>query len=128
MPADERRAPLGARLEALAIQMQERAWTEGRSGEENEYLRDCAASLAEFAMQLREEYVRLTDEHANGITVAQSVALTRFMSNERAMSVFRGGQGLSDEYLLVELDPYQARAANRVPYTGGIDREGRVST
>ena len=56
----EHHAPLDQRLEALAQQFYERAWKDGAESIPalREYLRDHAASLTEFARQVREEYER----------------------------------------------------------------------
>lgn len=68
MPRTEH-APLHERLTALALDMQEKShqmpveWTgDGmENGALGSYLRDHAYSLAEFARQVQEEYVRLSD-------------------------------------------------------------------
>jgi hypothetical protein len=62
MAATEARAALDARLEHLAGSMAEKSWedmTDGRAARElREFLRAHASSLREFAVQVREEYVR----------------------------------------------------------------------
>ena len=118
----EDRAPLADRLRALATVFQERAWADPKAPNSG-FLSDHAASLAEFAQQVEEEYAPLARDHEVP-TNAQGVALARFLRaafRDRAVGahVCRGGAGLPDDYVYVRLTD---------GYEGGIAPDGRVST
>ena len=121
----EHHAPVDERLDALAQQFLQRAWQDGAESIPalREYLRDHAASLAEFARQVRDEYERVVgDEEVP--TNAQGIALARFLRSAFrdktiGAAVSRGSAGLPDDYVYVRLtDGYEA----------GIAPDGRVST
>ena len=114
--------------EAAELKSDERCDVDAALSRVLNFLRDHAYTLSEWGDAVDELYARLDHELPNGLTVAQGVALVRFMGRENAMAVFRGGQGLERDKLLVELEPFRARAAGRTPYTGGIDRDGSTST
>ena len=121
----EHHAPLDQRLEALAQQFYERAWKDGAESIPalREYLRDHAASLTEFARQVREEYERTVGDEVVP-TNAQGLALARFLrpafrDKTIGAAVSRGSAGLPDDYLFVRLTD---------GYEGGIAPDGRVST
>lgn len=120
------RAPLDERLDALALQFQQRAWDDPKAANSG-YLQDHAQSLAEFANQLRDEYVRIVGDDEIP-TVAQGVALARFLRPQfrddvrpgnRSAHITRAGAGLPNDYLHVILPG---------GYEGGIAPDGRVST
>lgn len=131
------RAPLHERLNALALQFDQMShsdhpeWTgDGMAnGKLGAFLRDHAQSLAEFAQQCEDEYVRTAGGDVEDVpTTAQGVALARFLRRqfrpsvhpgERHAHVSRGGAGLPGDYLHVRMAD---------GYEGGIDRDGRVST
>jgi hypothetical protein len=121
----DRRAPLPDRLRALAEEFQRVAWErDARAGDE--FLRDHAASLCEFAAQADEEYVRVGGDDEIP-TTAQGVALARFLrgfmrgpKGPRAHAlVSRAGAGLPEDYLHVRMDD---------GYEGGIAPDGATST
>lgn len=90
-------------------------------------LEEMLHQLAEVAQEVDMRYVRL-DTEGDVPTVAQGVALARFIRNEfhkddgepKLAYVSKGGAGLPDTYLHVSFPGSS--------YEGGIDKEGRVST
>jgi hypothetical protein len=95
---------------------------------------DLGADLAEAVINLHEWITRegfLPSQWIKGDhdvpTPAQGLALAKFLRSffrgekidEHYATVSLGGQGLSNEYVLVQMGS---------GYTGGIDRDGRVST
>jgi hypothetical protein len=122
------RAPLEARLSALAERFCERAYAEVdprrvHADPLRAFLLDEAASLSEFAHQVREEYVRLEADGERPKN-AQGLALARFLRpafRDRTVGahVCRGGAGLPAGYLYVQLSD---------GYEGGIAPDGSVST
>ena len=114
-------APLEKRLMTLAMQMNNHAMEKNMAS-----LSDYATTLADFAHQLENEYVRVTGD-TQVPTTAQGIALARFLRptfnsgapGDRHARVSRGGAGLGDDYIHVVLPD---------GYEGGIDRDGRTST
>jgi hypothetical protein len=123
------RAPLEDRLDALVHQFVSKAWREDTTPGERQYLLDHAASLAEFAEQVREEYVRVAGsrEPQDIPTLAQGVALAWFLRGhfrhpdpmKRLAYVTRGSVGLPEDFLHVRFGD---------GYEGGIAPDGRTST
>lgn len=126
---DNTRAPIEDRLDALVHQFVSKAWREDTAPAERQYLLDHAASLAEFAEQVRDEYVRIAGSRdpEDIPTAAQGVALARFLRGhfrhtdpmKRLAYVTRGSIGLSEDFLHVRFGD---------GYEGGIDPSGRTST
>lgn len=123
------RAPVEDRLDALAQQFVSRAWREDTPPAERQYLLDHAASLTEFAQQVRDEYVRAAGNRGpeDIPTVAQGVALAHFLRGhfrhadptKRLAHVSRGSLGLPADFLHVRFGD---------GYEGGIAPDGRTST
>jgi hypothetical protein len=130
------RAPVEDRLDALPRQFAAMAWTDGDDAQvvaqtSRQFILDHAASLSEFALQVREEYARIRGSSPvvhNGVpsfpTAAQGLALAGLMRGRLDASggwarASRGGGGLGDDYVYVQLHD---------GYEGGIDTDGRVST
>lgn len=122
-------AVLPESMRLLALQMDELANTGAVDGVEMrgaDFLRDHAATLAEWADAVEQLYARLDEGEIP--TNAQGIALARFLRPafrddahpaDRSAHVSRGGAGLPDSYLYVRLSD---------GYEGGIDSDGRVST
>ncbi len=109
---------LDERLEALAITVVRRSSTPG------DWINDLAQELCGLARQARENYERLLPPEGETPTVAQGVALARFLRSRLGQpggqaTITRGGLGLPEHFVHV-------RFAGG--YEGGIDRDGRVST
>lgn len=129
MPVTEQRAPLDKRLEHLALTLQEMAHNpDANERHLREFLRDEAYSLSEFALQVREEYARLSDKGSGAAvaTNAQGVALAaRFTERTLSLHVTRGSCGLPDDYLYVIA---RADRSDVPDFHFGVDSEGRVSS
>jgi hypothetical protein len=111
----------------MAEQLQQVAWSQeprhADADQLRELLRDHAASLAEFAFQVQEEYLRAVGDEqvpSNAQAIAPASSRARRCATRRsARPCAAQGAGLPDDYLFVRLtDGYEA----------GIDLAGRVST
>jgi uncharacterized protein YcaQ len=124
----ESRAPLDERLEFVADQFATWAHDPKLSPHElRQRLLDERMSLCEFAEQLRQEYVRLSERpRPECPTVAQGVALAgRFHADTLSIQVTRGGFGLPESYLYVI---ERSKRAGVNDFHCGIDEDGRVSS
>lgn len=132
-------APVEDRLTDLACAFQDKAWepanvpedapveqvaalAKKRIAELHQFLRNHAYSLSEFAFQVQDEYVRLTDRDEDALSVAQGIAIARYLRTMR-----------KDESYTIRLDPLSHHGMVEVVHNTerkmcGITREGRIHT